>query len=154
LWLATNYLPSAPPDDQAFWDRVRQFPCNASVDANTKRIDEYEWLQQEAEGFLALLVREAVAYCNEGLIRSEVATKATEQWRSESDTFAAFVDWLDSPIDYLSIHTVRSLFRDVYKENARNEGWPSLGERDFAKAMQRNGFGTVEDKRGTHYIWP
>ena len=83
LWLATNHRPTVPADDQAVWNRLRLIPFEAVVSEAEKDLSLDEKLAEEAQGFLAMLVREAVEWQRSGLLDSTATEDSTAEWREQ-----------------------------------------------------------------------
>jgi len=91
MWLAANHDPVIRGTDLAIWRRIRKIPFTVtfSPDRQDKRMAEK--LRAQLPGVLAWAVRGCLAWQREGLNPPEEVTAATEAYRAEMDTFAAFL---------------------------------------------------------------
>lgn len=120
LWIDTNRKPTIrDADDKATFNRLHPIPFTIKIPAD--RIDKMlpEKLLGEAEGILAWLVAGAKAWCEVGLMKPLEVRVANEQWRSESDKLARFIEECCIAADTLSIPTSR-----LY---ARYKAWAESG---------------------------
>jgi len=100
LFLMSNYQPSAPPNDKAFWERLHLIPFLISFvnrdpqESHERRaiLDLDKLLLKEAPGILAWLIRGCLLYQKHGLKPPREVTEATEQYRRNEDLLADFVD--------------------------------------------------------------
>lgn len=89
FWLSVNHKPKVSDDSYGFWRRVRlipflrQFRQDADPDLEKK-------LRAELPGILAFCVRGCLEWQKRGLQPPESITKATEDYRQESDPLSGF----------------------------------------------------------------
>lgn len=100
LFLMTNNRPTAPPDDNAFWERVNLIPFKLSF-VSRKPAHDYERsadknlvekLKEEHPGVLAWLVRGCLEWQKYGLAPPATVLAANQNYRAESDDVQAFID--------------------------------------------------------------
>jgi len=100
LFLMTNTLPQAPPNDKAFWERVHLIPFRISFvnrdprECHERRaiLDLDSKLLKETPGILAWLVRGCLLWQKHGLKPPLSVTEATERYRRDEDLLADFID--------------------------------------------------------------
>lgn len=101
LFLLTNYIPTANPDDYAFWERLRMVEYHKTYvedpdpdDANQlpKDTELPDRLATEASGILAWLVRGAVKWFKDGLRTPKSVKDATRKLRGELDHLDDFIE--------------------------------------------------------------
>ena len=99
LFLMTNFLPSAPAHDTAFWERLKllNFPhrfIDEPKEPNERKRDPKlkEKLKKELSGILTWLVRGCLKYQLEGLIPPQSIKASTTQYQSDEDIIQLFID--------------------------------------------------------------
>jgi putative DNA primase/helicase len=92
LWISTNNKPEVQGVDDAIWDRLRLIPFTQRFDGDRQDPKLPEKLRAESEGVLAWMVEGCLEWQEHGLGEPETVTAATEQYRAEMDTLAAFLD--------------------------------------------------------------
>jgi len=97
-WVAfmpTNHRPIVKGDDHAIWRRLLPVPFTRNFDQDltlTKDPDRAAKLAAEARGIFAWCVRGALAYQRDGLRPPAAVRKAREDYKSDMDLLA---EWLD-----------------------------------------------------------
>lgn len=93
LWLATNHKPKIYGTDTAIWSRLKLIPFNVSFPDGDPRQDKKlpEKLKKEKAGILRWCVEGCLMWQKEGLGIPEEVKRATEEYRTEQDPFAAFI---------------------------------------------------------------
>lgn len=95
LWLSTNHRPEVRGTDHAIWRRIRLIPFNVQFsDSGPHRKDPgmEAKLTAELPGILAWAVRGCLDWQQEGLRPPTAVTVATEGYRADMDTLAAFLN--------------------------------------------------------------
>ncbi len=100
MFLLTNYTPTAPADDDGFFNRARIIPFPWSFVENPTQPWEKKaniWLagelEQEASGILAWLIEGAVLFLKEGGLKTPPGVaKPTEEYRRGQDPVLDFVE--------------------------------------------------------------
>lgn len=94
-FMPTNHKPIVKGDDHAIWRRLMLVPFTRNFDQDLtveKDPDRAEKLAREAKGILAWCVRGALEYQKRGLQPPAAVRKAREEYRSDMDLLA---EWLD-----------------------------------------------------------
>jgi len=132
LWMATNYRPRITGTASGIWDRLRLIPFE-------RRFLDHEQdpyldtkLENEAQGILAWAVEGA--RLDEPLIPACVRA-ATEDYKDESDTLAAFTE---EALCEWAYSTVRK--RDVYAAYRAYTNNHCEAMKDFNKRLSERGF--------------
>ncbi|MFO7976089.1 MAG: phage/plasmid primase, P4 family [Candidatus Hydrogenedentota bacterium] len=144
LILLTNSLPGAPPDDFAFWERMRliRFPLSF-VDRDPSDKSERrarkglaDQLAYEASGILAWLVRGCLRYQREGLHAPEAVTKATAEYRRSEDMLADFLEAHCLIGEHFETRAADAYkrFSSWFEENISSKG---LSQSRFGRAMAK-----------------
>jgi P4 family phage/plasmid primase-like protien len=92
LWLSTNNKPVIRGTDDAIWDRIRLIPFEQRFVGDRRDPKLPEKLREESSGVLAWMVRGCAEWRREGLGEPERVRAATEVYRAEQDTLAAFIE--------------------------------------------------------------
>lgn len=92
LWFSFNHKPVIRGTDHAIWRRVRLIPFEVTIADAEKDDTLLAKLKTELPGILRWAVDGCIAWRRDGLKPPESVIAATEEYRSESDTLAAFVD--------------------------------------------------------------
>ncbi len=92
LWLSTNNKPVIQGTDDAIWDRIRLVPFTQRFDRDKADPKLPEKLREELPGVFAWIVEGCLEWQEHGLGEPESVTEATEQYRTEMDTLATFID--------------------------------------------------------------
>ncbi len=92
LWLSTNNKPIIRGTDDAIWDRIRLIPFTRRFkgrDADTRLPEK---LRAEMPGVLRWMVEGCLEWQRAGLGVPDKVVAATEGYRAEMDTLAAFIE--------------------------------------------------------------
>ncbi len=143
LWMSTNYRPRITGTAVGIWERVRLIPFNREFTGDEQDPHLEEKLQAEIPGILNWILEGA--RMEEPPIPKCVKV-ATDEYRSESDTLAA---WLDDALLEWKHATV--LKRDVYAAYRSYMNAHCEDQTAFNKRLVARGF---EDKRTEKgYVW-
>lgn len=151
LLMVGNHEPTAPVGDPGFWDRTLLITCpykfvyQPSPDPSKKerqRIDRYEeHLLAHADAFLSWFVEGALLWQadNRRLQPPESVTKATEDYRADSDWIGQFVDacTTDSPTVTTRVSALYNAFAVWYAETVNRKFVPSQVK--FSRKMRELG---------------
>jgi putative DNA primase/helicase len=91
LWLAANHKPVIRGTDFAIWRRVRLIPFDVTITAEQADRDLPKKLRAELPGILTWAVEGCQMWLEGGLRPPERILAATLEYRTESDTIAAFI---------------------------------------------------------------
>jgi len=93
LFLAANHKPTIRGTDLAIWRRIRLIPFDVTFPEDKQDKQLAKKLRRELPGILAWAVRGCQGWQVLGGLGTPAAVKtATEEYRSESDTLAAFLE--------------------------------------------------------------
>ena len=92
LWLSTNNKPVVLGTDDAIWDRIRLISFTQRFEGNKADPKLPEKLREELSGILAWMVEGCLEWQEHGLEEPDSVISATEQYRTEMDTLATFLD--------------------------------------------------------------
>lgn len=138
LWLATNFKPVVPGDDQAIWDRIRLIPFTVRIPDDQVDLDLGTKLEAEAAGVLAWAVRGCMAWRRDGLAAPEPVREATARYRAEQDSLDEFIEECCDLGEHASARS-RELYR-AYVDWRGDAGERPVTETKFALLLSRRGF--------------
>lgn len=92
LWLAANHKPLIRGTDPAIWRRIRLIPFTVTIPENERDPELLQKLLTEVPGILQWAVQGALEWQRAGLGVPSAVRAATEVYRSEMDTLAAFLE--------------------------------------------------------------
>jgi putative DNA primase/helicase len=154
LWLSTNNKPVIQGTDDAIWDRIRLIPFTQRFDgpkADTKLPDK---LRNELAGVFAWMVEGCLEWQEHGLGEPESVRTATDRYRAEMDTLAAFLDE-----ECVVAPNSRVLAERLYQSYAvwcDNSGERKEPKKAFVARLQERGFERRRETAGVNkgrYIW-
>lgn len=137
LFLMTNFLPSAPAHDTAFWERLKllNFPhrfIDEPKEPNERKRDSKlkEKLKKELSGILAWLVRGCLKYQLEGLIPPQSIKASTTQYQSDEDIIQLFIDQTlertNNDEDRINATVMYELYTTWHKKYVNAKSCPSM----------------------------
>lgn len=91
LTMSGNYRPTISGTDEGIWRRVRLVPFNVSIPKEERDVHLTEKLRLEASGILNRLLDGLRDWCDKGLIEPDDVTRATAEYRSDSDPLGRFL---------------------------------------------------------------
>ncbi len=92
LWLSTNNKPVIQGTDDAIWDRIKLIPFTQRFEGSKADPKLPEKLREELPGILAWMIEGCLEWQEHGLGEPESVRAATNQYREEMDTLAAFLE--------------------------------------------------------------
>lgn len=142
-WIATNHRPNVPGDDTAVWDRIRFVPFEVRIPDDEEDPDFGDKLRAELSGVLVWAVRGALEWREHGLGTPEEIIAATASYRSDMDSFGA---WLDERCFFRpDVRTKSSTLHMDYCAWSTYRGETPVGIKRFSQRMAERGFEKVRD---------
>ena len=92
LWLSTNNKPIIRGTDDAIWDRIALVPFTQRFVGKKADDSLPEKLREELPGILAWMVEGCLEWQKDGLAKPKTVEEATQSYREEMDTLAAFFE--------------------------------------------------------------
>jgi putative DNA primase/helicase len=133
LILACNHRPEIRGTDNGIWRRIHLVPFEVVFSGEQKDTSLPEKLKTEAEGILAWMVEGCLAWQREGLNPPPQVQAATNEYRAEQDTLAAFIE--NCCIVGNNYSAAAGDLFEAYKEFGGE-----LSQTRFGKAMAERGF--------------
>lgn len=144
VWLATNHKPEIKGNDPGIWDRIRLVPFNVRIPDDEIDRELPEKLKAELPGILAWAVRGCLDWQREGLGEPEEVRVATDAYRDEMDTLAAFIG--DRCVVHPNAEVASSALYEAYQNWCEESGERAEKKRNFGTQLTDRGF---ERDRGT-----
>jgi putative DNA primase/helicase len=152
LWIATNYRPRIPEDDDALWERLREIPFSVQIPEGERdpRV-RAELSNPKASGaaILAWAVQGCRLFLEEGLVAPEIVRSATRNYRSEMNPLAGFAE---ERLVFGEAFSVRAAdLREEYEAWARKEALPAVGGKRMGAALRA--MGCIPERNNTGRFW-
>lgn len=90
IWIATNHKPVIRGTDVGIWRRIRLIPFEVNIEHPDKQL-KYK-MREEMPQIMRWAVEGCMMYQKEGLEPPEAVQKSTEEYKSEMDLLATFMD--------------------------------------------------------------
>lgn len=141
LWLACNHKPQIRGTDDGIWRRIRLIPFEAKFSGASKDLKLLDKLKAEASGILAWAIRGAMEWRKTGLRPPDSVTKATDDYRAESDKLGSFLEECCEvhPGDNNYRVQASSLF-DAYQKWSKTREERPLNATSFGLRIKERGF--------------
>lgn len=150
LWLGTNHKPIIKGGDEGIWRRVRLIPFGERFEGEHCDPNLRAKLDAELPGILAWAVRGCLEWQKRGLKPPASVAGATAAYRSEMDTFTAFIDERCEVDDAASV-PAGDLYR-AYRLWAEGNGEKPLSQRWLSVRLSERGFASKRTKRQRLWI--
>jgi phage/plasmid-associated DNA primase len=148
LWLSTNNKPVIQGTDDAIWDRIRLIPFTQRFDGDRQDPKLPEKLRAEMPGVLAWMVEGCLEWQEHGLGEPESVRAATDQYRAEMDTLAAFIE--DRCVVREGIVAPATPLYKQYQMWCDDAGEKPETQKMFGMRLRERGFTSDKIKRGPH----
>ena len=146
LWLSTNHKPIIKGTDHAIWRRIRLVPFQVTFPPEKQDKGLAQKLKTELSGILNWAVEGCLAWQREGLEAPEEVVHATEGYREEMDTLAAFLRERTeaAPAGGVSAKALYKAYCAWCEENGERPQTPKalgmrLGERGYSSTHKATG---------------
>lgn len=150
VWLACNHRPVIKDTSHAMWRRIRLIPFDITIPEGEQDKELPKRLRAESAGILAWMVQGCLKWQTEGLGMPEEIKAATEGYRAEQDTLAAFLS--DCTIADTSGQVKASDLYEAYEKWSEENGERPLSQRRFTKCLEEKGFDRYRGT-GNKYVW-
>src|SRR5918993_3682790 len=148
LWLSTNNKPVIQGTDDAIWDRIRLIPFTQRFDGARQDRKLPDKLRAELPGVLAWMVEGCLEWQEHGLGEPEGVRAATDQYRAEMDTLAAFLDE-ECVVREGMVAPATPLYKQ-YQMWCDDAGEKPETQKLFGMRLRERGFTSDKIKRGPH----
>jgi len=148
LWLSTNNKPVIQGTDDAIWDRIKLIPFTQRFDGPRQDPKLPEKLRGELAGVLAWMVEGCLDWQEHGLGEPETVRAATDQYRAEMDTLAAFIE--DRCVVRPGAVAPATPLYKQYQMWCDDAGEKPETQKMFGMRLRERGFVSDKIKRGPH----
>ena len=138
VWMYGNHKPVIRGTDTGIWRRVKLIPFMVTIPENERDPDLKNKLFQELPGILAWAVQGCLDWQKNGLKPPTVVQLATEQYKTESDTFSAFLS--ECTIKKEDARTQAGKLYLAYQTWCKENGEKPLGGNRFGGQLVEHGF--------------
>lgn len=151
LWLATNHKPIIRGTDKGIWDRIRLIPFEVRIPEAEQDKSLPTKLLSELEGILAWAIRGCLEWQREGLSIPDEVKSATDAYRTEMDTLAAFLN--DRCILGLDEHVSAKALYEAYKAWCEASGERPVTQRMLGTRLREREFQSRRAGANGGYVW-
>ena len=140
LWVATNYRPKAPNDDDALWERIRELPFRTMIPEAERDPGIRAQLREPAlhgPAILAWALEGCRLWLAEGLQQPDAVRAATREYREEMDPLRGFLT--ECCVLKSNVWTRTEALRAEYERWARENGERALDGSRFREGLKRHG---------------
>jgi putative DNA primase/helicase len=148
LWLSTNNKPVIQGTDDAIWDRLRLIPFTQRFDGARQDPKLPDKLRGELAGVLAWMVEGCLEWQEHGLGEPKAVRDATDQYRNEMDTLAAFIE--DRCVVRKDAVAPATPLYKQYQFWSDDAGEKPETQKMFGMRLRERGFVSDKIKRGPH----
>lgn len=138
LWLGTNHKPVVKGVDEGIWRRIRLVPFSERFEGDRRDEELRQKLEEELPGILAWAIQGCQEWQRLGLKPSQSVSDATKTYRTEMDTFAAFLEEQCSVTE--GARAKASDLYQSYRSWAEANGEKPVSQRWFGLRLSERGF--------------
>ncbi len=149
IFMPVNHKPTIEGTDHGIWRRIKLIPFGVTIPKAEQDPRLPERLRMELPGILAWLVRGCLRWQREGLGEPEAVTAATNAYKEEMDTLAAFL-FERCVIEPGASVGATDLF-DAYKTWCGDSNESAGTQKTFGRKMGERGFEKKRTKAGMEY---
>jgi putative DNA primase/helicase len=148
LWLSTNNKPVVQGTDDAIWDRIRLIPFTRRFEGSKADPKLPEKLREELPGILVWMIEGCLEWQEHGLEEPESVKAATDQYRQEMDTLAAFLEDRCVLRDHL-VAPATPLYKQ-YRLWCDDAGEKPETQKMFGMRLRERGYTNAKITQGPH----
>jgi putative DNA primase/helicase len=138
LWLGTNHKPVVKGVDEGIWRRIRLVPFSERFEGDRRDEELRQKLEEELPGILAWAIQGCQEWQQLGLKPSQSVSDATKTYRTEMDSFAAFLEEQCSVTE--GARAKASDLYQSYRSWAEANGEKPVSQRWFGLRLSERGF--------------
>lgn len=138
IFFAVNHKPKIRGVDNAIWRRIHLIPFEVEFKGNNIDRGLPDKLLQELPGIFNWALKGCQIWQIEGLNPPAEVIKATDDYRSDMDTLASFIQEC-CLVNPLARESVANLY-NAYCSWCMDNGEKPLGKREFGSALEKHGF--------------
>jgi putative DNA primase/helicase len=148
VFLAANHKPVVRGTDHGIWRRIKLIPFTIKIPDAQQDKSLPKKLKAELPGILAWAVRGCSDWQREGLGEPEEVTSATEEYRSEMDVLANFIE--DRCVEHEDAHAAAAQLWKAWKSWADISGEKIGTQKAFGARLTERGFESFKYSGGKH----
>jgi putative DNA primase/helicase len=138
LLLATNHKPRIRGTDPAIWRRIKLVPFTVTIPEDKQDKALKEKLRAEAPGIMRWAFEGLFAWKRHGLAAPAEVTDATQEYRTEQDVLAQFID--ECLVAEPESETSAADLYIAYRAWSERMGEYALSQKDLGLALKERGF--------------
>lgn len=139
VFLAANHKPVIRDTTNSIWRRIKLMPFqNTFTEANRDKHFADKIMAKEMPGILAWAVKGCLLWQEEGIKEPESVRRATEEYRTEMDSFANFFEECCEISEGGRVSN--KVLRATYDEWCKDNGEFALSQRPFSQKLLEKGF--------------
>ena len=152
VFLAVNHKPNIRDTTNSIWRRIKLIPfTNVFTERERDKQFSQKILKNELPGILAWAVQGCLLWQQEGLIAPPEIEQATEDYRSEMDSFSHFFD--ECCVVKEGARVSNKMLRARYDEWCKDNGEFALSQRPFSQKLIERGFSKKRAGGSGAYEW-
>lgn len=148
LILVTNKLPEVAGDDPAIWRRIRVVPFDVVVPDDREDTHLGEKLRLEMTYVLQWAFNGYRQWNEQGLMAPAAVQVRTQTYKTENDTVGR---WITECTQRTPHATRANMLWENYREWCRESAEHEVHQREFANALQHNGYRKFRNNSGNYY---
>lgn len=145
LWFGVNHKPVITGTDLGIWRRIQMIPFTVTIPQEERDDLLNEKLQTEWPGILAWAIRGCLAWQKDGLQIPESVRSATNEYRTEMDSFS---QWLSECCEQQPQVSARS--SDLYASYQNFTNDKITTQTAFGRRLRKQGF--IKEKNPMSYV--
>ncbi len=149
IFMPVNHKPTIEGTDHGIWRRIKLIPFDVTIPKAEQDPRLPEKLRNELPGILAWLVRGCLRWQREGLGEPAEVTQATNAYRDEMDTLAAFLS--DRCVMEAGASEGATDLFDAYKDWCADANETAGTQKVFGGKLGERGFEKIRTKAGMVY---
>jgi putative DNA primase/helicase len=149
LFLAVNHKPVIQGTDEGIWRRIRMIPFEVTIPEDERDKTLGDALRRELPGILRWVLDGCLTWQRTGLAQCRAVEQASRAYRTEMDTFTAFLD--DACVSDVSGWVATKQLYEEYAGWCRQTGERQAEQRAFVLMLQERGY--EPKKRGGDRGW-
>ncbi len=149
IWIAGNHKPVIRGTDIAIWERILLVPFTVTIPVAERDKQLTQKLQAEGAGILRWMVEGCLEWKAEGLNPPPEVHAATEEYRSEMDVLARFLE--DCCIERHTAVTPARLLYEAYQQWCRDTGEREWSQQLLGRKLHEHGY--EDDRQGQTRVW-
>lgn len=152
VFLACNHRPVIRDTTHSIWRRIKLLPFEATISDHERDKHLYnKIIKSELPGILQWAVDGCLLWQKEGLAMPDTVTKATDEYRTEMDSFGAFME--EICVADSGAKVANKVLRASYDEWCNENGEYVLPQRAFSAKMLERGFTNSRGGANGSRVW-